>query len=336
MKNIKDLKEDILNKTAGNLFVFDGFEWAIKKHYIEKISEDYKSVKYVNDTVELSASVSTKSLFKKKTLYVVPHDLDFLKATGKEIDELIRKIQAGDNGVIWVYSVDKNKEGQCGLPKTFLTHFDKFITEFDEVEEDIFKELIEHDINLLPKNVKILCKNCKRNYGMALMEIDKIKNYAEKEQVSNDIAFEDLYNNKMLNIEKDKFDCTYFMNCLLVGDWDGISKCLKCLYDSDFKDSWYHLEEIVQDLKIAYCIKKYGYYEGSSIAYNSRRLFWGRIKEIRDLGGKDKHGRPIVAIMWDCETIQRLILNLSRYDSLVKTGAISEKEVIENIFYYLI
>ena len=68
MKNIKDLKEDILNKTAGNLFVFDGFEWAIKKHYIEKISEDYKSVKYVNDTVELSASVSTKSLFKKKQI----------------------------------------------------------------------------------------------------------------------------------------------------------------------------------------------------------------------------------------------------------------------------
>lgn len=329
MKNIKDLKESILNKSAGNLFVFNGNEWAIKKHYIEKISEGYKVTKYLNDTVELSNNMVSKGLFKKKTLYVVPHDLDFLKSSGKEFDEIIRKIKNSENGVVWIYSSE--------IPKTFLTHFDEYMTEFEEVEEDIFKELILHDISLMPDHLEKLCINCKRNYGMALMEIDKIKNYAQFENVSNDVAFEDLYISGILNIEKDKFNCQEFMNHFLIGDFKGLSHSLQCLYDTNFKDVWYHLEEMVQDLKIAYCFVKYGKWDGAKRAYDVEHLFWGRIKELRDtIAFSTIDYKTTCNIPWSEEDLQWLILNLSRYDSLVKQGKITDREVIENIFYYLV
>ena len=40
-------------------------------------------------------------------------------------------------------------------------------------------------------------------YEVTAKEIDKIKNYAQHEKVSNDVAFDDLYLNGILNIEKD-------------------------------------------------------------------------------------------------------------------------------------
>ncbi len=329
MKNIKNLKEDILNKSAGNLFVFNGTEWAIKKHYIDKIAEDYKVIKYLDNTIDLANNMITKGLFKKKTLYVVPHDLEFLKATGKEFDEIIRKVKSSDNGAIWIYSAE--------IPKTFITHFDEYITDFEEVEDDIFKELILHEISLRPDHVNMLCINCKRNYGMALMEIDKIKSYAQYENVSNDVAFDDLYMHGLLNIEKEKFSCQDFMNHFLIKDFKGLYKSLKALYDTDFKDVWYHLEEMVQDLKIAYCFVKYGKWEGAKRAYDVENLFWGRIKELRDtIAFSTIDYKTICNIPWTEDDLQWLILNISRYDSLVKQGKITDREVIENIFYYLV
>ena len=111
MRNIKDLKEDILNGNAGHIFVFNGEEWAIKKHYIDKIGEDYKVVKYISDTIELSNILSSRSLLKRKTLYVVPHDNDFLKASKKEIENLLGRAKNSTDGFVWVYSTE--------IPKSF-------------------------------------------------------------------------------------------------------------------------------------------------------------------------------------------------------------------------
>ena len=171
----------------------------------------------------------------------------------------------------------------------------------------------------------MLYHNCKGNYGFAMIEVDKVKNYAEHEHLSLDSAFDELYMNKMLTIENEPFNCDKFMEDLLLRNDIELGKDLKCLYDVDFKDSWYNLESMVNDLKIAYCILKYGKFKGSSYAYESEHLYWGRVKQIREFN-----------IALSLDDIQRLILSLSRYDSMVKQGQITNKEVIENIFYYLI
>lgn len=329
MKNIKDLKEDILNNTAGNLFVFNGEEWAVKKHYINKIAEGYNKVRYIDNTSELSDAVATRSLFKKKTLYVVSHDLDFLELSAKEYDNIIKRVLESKDGAIWVYSAK--------IPKTFLTHFDNYITEFDVVEEDIFEQLVLHEISLMPDHISTLAKNCNRNYGMALMEIDKIKNYAQYENVSNDVAFEDLYLCGILNVEKDKFDCKEFMNNLLAQNYRGLGHSLKCLYDNNFENAWYHLEEIITDFKIVYCFVKYGKRDGASRAFESEHLYWGRVKEIRDcVLSWDEHNWNKCTTPWEPEDLQWIIMKLSGYDADVKQGKMTNKEVIENIFYYLV
>ncbi len=345
MKNIKDLKEDILKKEAGNVFLFNGNEWAVKKHYIEKISEDYPVVKYLRDTVELVDNISTRGRLRKKTLYVVPHDLDFIKASAKDIKSVLDKAEKAKDGIIWVYSTE--------LTKSFTEHFDKYITEFEEVEEDIFKELVLHEMKLQPDHVNKLSANCKRNYGMALLEIDKIRNYAQYENVSNDVAFEDLYMNHLLIEEKDIFNCQEFMNHLILKDFMGLEHSLKCLYDSNFENVWYHLEEMINDFKILYCFIKFGKWDGGSKAYNEEKLYWGRIKELRDfilpwgrrtatgevVQSTDEYARRFDTIClapWTAEDVQYMILKLSECDYKVKQGKMTDREVIENIFYYLI
>ena len=165
----------------------------------------------------------------------------------------------------------------------------------------------------------MLYHNCKGNYGFAMIEVDKVKNYAEHEHLSLDSAFDELYMNKMLTIENEPFNCDKFMEDLLLRNDIELGKDLKCLYDVDFKDSWYNLESMVNDLKIAYCILKYGKFKGSSYAYESEHLYWGRIKQIREFN-----------IALSLDDIQRLILSLSRYDSMVKQGQITNKDVIIN------
>lgn len=327
MKNIKDLKEDILNKSAGHIFVFNGEEWAIKKHYIEKIAEDYKVVRYLTDTLELSNTLVSRSLLKRKTLYVVPHDNDFLKASKKEIENVLSRVKNSTDGVIWVFSTE--------IPKSFITHFDEYITEFEEVEEDIFEQLIRHEVSISPDHIKLLSKNCRRNYGTALMEIDKIKNYAQHENVSFDTAFEDLYINKLLIEEKEIFNCQEFMNNVLAKNFTGLRHSLQCLYESGFENVWYHLEEMVQDFKILYCFVRYGKWEGAKRAYNVEGLFWGRVKEIRDTvlhWSDDRQGKCLDP--WTEDEIQWIICKLSESDTLVKQGKITDREVIENMFYY--
>ena len=327
MKNIKDLKEDILNKSAGNIFVFNGEEWAIKKHYINKIAEDYKTTKYLKDTMDLSEKVVSVKLFKQKTLYVVPHDLDFLKTTSKEYEALLQRLRKSDDGFIWIYSAE--------LPKTFRSHFEDYITEFEEVEENIFEELIKHEISLTPTNIKILGHNCRRNFGLALLELDKIKSYAQSENVSYDTAFDDLYLNGLLVIEKDKFNCQEFMNHFLRKDFRNLAHSLECLKETNYENVWYHLEEMISDLKILYCFVRYGKWEGANRAYNVEHLFWGRIRELRDaIIPFDKGAKCL--LNWEEQEIQYLIFRLSRFDSLVKQGQMTDKEVIENLFYYYV
>ena len=317
MKNIKDLKEDILAKKSGNIFIFTGEEWAIKKHYINKIAEEYEALKYVDDTIEVSEYISTKSAFKKKTLYIVIQDLEFLKGSKKEFENLKIRLQNSRDGVIWTYTETPTK--------VFTEIFGDYITPFDIVDIEIFRELLEHDTTLNTRHIDMLYHNCKGNYGFAMIEVDKVKNYAEHEHLSLDSAFDELYMNKMLTIENEPFNCDKFMEDLLLRNDIELGKDLKCLYDVDFKDSWYNLESMINDLKIAYCILKYGKFKGSSYAYESEHLYWGRVKQIREFN-----------IALSLDDIQRLILSLSRYDSMVKQGQITNKEVIENIFYYLI
>lgn len=327
MKNIKDLKEDILNNNAGNVFVFNGEEWAVKKHYINKIAENYKTVKYVRDTTEFSENIVARNMFKRKTLFVVPHDLDFLKASTKEYESVLERALKADDGVVWVYSTE--------LSKSFISHFDNYITEFDVVEPDIFEELVAHEISLIPSHVQLLSYNCGRNYGLALMEIDKIKNYAQKENVSNDVAFDDLYLNGLLTIKPDKFNCQEFMNYFILSDFRGLAHSIYCLKQTNYENVWYHLEEMVSDLKILYCFVRYGKWDGARRAYNVENLYWGRIRELRDaIIPFDNRGK--CTLYWDEKTIQYLILKLSNADNLVKQGIITDKEVIENLFYYYV
>ena len=123
-----------------------------------------------------------------------------------------------------------------------------------------------------------------------------------------------------MNYRYDKFNCDLLMNDLLTRNLKNYSYWLETM-NNVYKDQfWIMLNKIMNDLLIAYLVKRYGKYDGSSKAYNLG-LSWGRAKTIREFN-----------IPYESEYILYLINELTNLDYNVKTGKMQQ----EDIFNYYV
>ena len=81
--DIKDLKQELLNKKVRNYYVFIGDELALQDIYIDKIKEisGLPSVR-VFDVRSIYTKLTQKTLFKApSSIYIVRNDDEFYKST---------------------------------------------------------------------------------------------------------------------------------------------------------------------------------------------------------------------------------------------------------------
>ena len=151
MKNLKDLKEDILANKINKFYVFYGEDFGLRKHYIDYLSKKYSKKTIVNNALNLGNSFGGGNLFKTTTLYVVPGDLDFAKLKKDKIEEFITKIDKNDC-VILDYEDD--------ITNTSLyKNFDEKVTYFPEVNDNIAQQFVESELKLDIASKEELAKN---------------------------------------------------------------------------------------------------------------------------------------------------------------------------------
>lgn len=315
MKKLQDLKQEILDGQINNFYVFYGEDYGIRKHYINKLSTFFKQTIVVDSCEDVVNMTVSKNLFHIKKLVIIYGDMTFPKNSHRAIETFIKRLV--DYCVILVY--------ETALPNTTLfKDFSDYITYFPVVENNIAVEFVDGELNLLQSNKEQLAKNCSNNYNNILLESDKIKNYAQVKEMTEENAYEELEIKNQLLEEYDDFNVSLFMCDILTGVTENIPYWVTVVKTKCIDKFYYSLTYMFYDLLIAFLIRRYGRQEGGRRAYNYG-LPWKRIKEIRELN-----------IVYTADVLLDIAYNIAGIDNEVKTGKLQKENIIDYIITFVI
>ncbi len=315
MKLLKDLKDEILAKHFNKLYIFFGEDNGLRKHYINKIAESYSTVRMIDSLEQISTTSSKGGLFKTKTLYLIYNDEQCLKNNLQSITKILNRIE-DDCVIVDFESLDES----CNLMKECPDLFTKFTV----VNDNIGLEFVDDIIKVSSKSKKELVKNCGNNYANILLETDKILNYSENQNVSNEVAYQDLKVKEQLLVKPETFDINIIMDNILTVNKDNLANIYKLIKQNYVENLWFSLNRIFSDYLICYCLKAFGYYDGSTIAYNLQ-LPWYRTKALRDYN-----------LPYDSSYYLWCANEITQIDYKVKTGKMNMEDILDYIFYTLI
>ena len=180
--DIKDLKQELLNKKTRPYYVFIGDELALQDVYIDKIRElSGLELVRANDVASIYQKLTSKTLFKSPAaLYVVRNDDDFYKSNAWK--DLLKKSDFRGNILILLYS---------GVKKTsdFCKAHDAVLTEFDLICPSLLKNRLNATTGLQLNYCEDIVKMCGGNYGRIKNEIFKLQMYAHANGYSLTTAY---------------------------------------------------------------------------------------------------------------------------------------------------
>lgn len=165
------IKSYIQTKQIPQFMIFTGPEWVVQKIYIDKIAEVVGlDKKYVESISDIYGTLQARQMFTKNSLYVIRDDKEI---TGNEkIQEQLQNGLLKNNYLILLLTtVDKRTK--------FYKAYKDSICEFDTLKPAILKKYIQKEIEMSDSNINKLMEICEYSYGRCLLEIDKIKQYAE-------------------------------------------------------------------------------------------------------------------------------------------------------------
>lgn len=202
---IFELRNLIMNNECPNLLIFVGEDYALSNIYIKQISEKYNlKIRDVDSLGSVLYENSANELFPEDKLFV----LKYCKDAISEEENLTRlKNELKYNKLVMVFEqLDKRVK--------FYTQNKDIIVSMSPQEEKTFKLMVKSDLKLSAENISQLSKICGCNYGRYKQEIDKIKQYADANNIDYDTSFNKLIENSIIksDIEDVAFD---FVNRVL-------------------------------------------------------------------------------------------------------------------------
>lgn len=169
--NITDVKTHIKNKKLQPYYIFAGDEIEVQRLYINKIAEvlGYNVVR-VDCIADVWSSIITPTLFDTPSVYVVRDDKDLQSDV---LSTQIEKNNLNGNIIInLITTVDKRT-------KWYKANSDKIIL-FERLSDEVLTKYIQREITLNKRNCERLIAICENDYSRILLEIDKIKRYADE------------------------------------------------------------------------------------------------------------------------------------------------------------
>lgn len=207
MKKLEELKKELINNQIGKFYVFYGEDYGIRRHYIEKIKTNFSIIRYFDNCEAIARLTQGASLFKMKQLLLVHSDLNFINESKEFIETFIKRLD-----VYTVILIYESLPTTCNLYK----YFENYITKFPNVQDDIAQEFVKSEVNLYKDDIVEIAKDCHNDYNNILLETDKIKQYAEANNMSLQNSYETLYNRKQMLIQDEPFNIQDFMNGILL------------------------------------------------------------------------------------------------------------------------
>ena len=187
--NIMELKNDIMHSTLKQVYIFEGEEIGIINIYLNQIGKVTKMpVNRCESVIQALGVCRSGSLFgNTKGLYVIRNDKDVMK------DDHYLKLNDIEAGNILILLYDK-----IDSRTKFSKHFKDSTVKFEKLSPSVLKSYVKKAIKLNDKNIDTLMHLCNYSYDMCMLEIDKILQYKEVTNYSEDKAFESLLDEKAI------------------------------------------------------------------------------------------------------------------------------------------
>jgi DNA polymerase III delta subunit len=181
--NLAELKQSLIKKDISSLYIFTGTEYGILEKYISSISKLLGKERKSLDTVrDLFQSLTTTSLMKKDSLYIIKDDKDFLKTESKW--GLLEKVAKNKNVILLFSSLDKRGK--------FYKKYKEKIVEFNKLTTNQLMKYVQKELGLRQEFGEQLISYCGNDYTRLVLEMDKIKTLAEINKVRKDSAYQTL------------------------------------------------------------------------------------------------------------------------------------------------
>ena len=198
--DILDVKKDIREKHLKPFYIFTGEEIGIMSIYIKKMAETIGTVPTELEKMsDILSNVSGNSLFNQKKLFVVRDDAEFVKHEERWSKFFDGSIQRDNIVILVLYTLDKRS-------KLYKAYSDT-ITEFKRLNESVLSVYVQREIDLSDSDDLLYV--CESDYSRTMLEIDKIKQYAEAKNITPTDAFDMLLKDGTIYVPPQDavFDC---------------------------------------------------------------------------------------------------------------------------------
>lgn len=203
--NLVDLKKQIVSKNMSNFYIFLGNEIGIMNIYLEKMS-NMLAMPIVRLESVLTAynKCTTRSMFgNEDSIYVIRGDLEITKH-----EELYSGIQndLGKNIIVLLYD-------KLDSRLKFGKHFKDCTIVFEPMTTDVLCKYISKS-GLSNRNSEKLSNIVQNSYDVSMLEVDKIKQYADATNLDMDKSFDELLRQHVIYIPQE-YDVFQFVDMVM-------------------------------------------------------------------------------------------------------------------------
>jgi DNA polymerase III delta subunit len=180
--DLTTLKTHIKTKTFDPFYIFTGPEVGVMDIYIRQIAKVRDADVVMLDGIEdLAKKMHKGSIVKNAHIYILRDSKQFIQD-----NDLATKITStgaltGDVLILVYTSIDKRS-------KVYKT-FQEKIVDFQPMKPEILTKYIQREVYLTDDSYAKLIEVCESDYSRILLEVDKIRRYADAKQVKEETAF---------------------------------------------------------------------------------------------------------------------------------------------------
>lgn len=168
--DVSILKNHIKLKTLPTFLIFSGDEWKVQQIYINQISKvTGKKCVRIDSVADIFQKLTNRSFVKESVIYIVRDDKELMQ--NEKLQQRIEKVLGDNMLILLLTNVDKRTK--------FYKSYKASICDFERLSDKMLEKYTLREISLSKANIQRLIEICEHDYGRMLLEIDKIRRYAE-------------------------------------------------------------------------------------------------------------------------------------------------------------
>ncbi len=183
--DLSTLKTHIKAKSLEPLYIFTGPEVGVMDIYIEQMAKVKDAVVTRLDGIEdLAKKMHKGSIVKNACIYILRDSKEFIQDNELALKIKQKNALTGAPLILIYTSIDKRSK--------FYKTFQDTIVDFQPLKPEILIKYAQKEIYLTEESYNKLMEICEYDYSRILLEVDKIKRYAEAVECKQELAFRTL------------------------------------------------------------------------------------------------------------------------------------------------